>query len=91
MVEMGSELMESREQAVGMASGKPAEALDVVIELLEDIQKTIGKGKPKAVRIKFGNKTITEAPIALTAVAAIAAGLAAVLLTKLSVEMISEE
>lgn len=64
-----------------------SDALDVAIELLEDIQKMVGVGKPKTLRIRFGDKTIARLPLALTAAAAFAAGLAAVLLTKLAVEI----
>jgi hypothetical protein len=64
-----------------------SDALDVAIELLEDIQKMVGVGKPKSLRIRFGDKTIARLPLALTAAAAFAAGLAAVLLTKLAVEI----
>ena len=62
-------------------------ALDVAIELLEDIQKMVGAGKPKSLRIRFGDKTVARLPLALTAAATFAAGLAAVLLTKLAIEI----
>ena len=64
-----------------------SDALDVAIELLEDIQKLVGSGRPKSLRIRFGDKTIARLPLALTAAAAFAAGLAAVLLTKLAIEI----
>ncbi len=62
-------------------------ALDFAIDLLEDVQKIISGGKPKRVKIKFGNRVIADIPVALTAAAAFAAGLAAVLLTKLAIEV----
>ena len=51
----------------------------------------VAGGRPKALRVKFGDKTVAEFPLAITALAAFAAGLAAVLLTKLAVEIVSEE
>lgn len=77
------ESVESVTRAPMDASG----ALDVAIELLEDIQKMIGRGSPKYIRIRFGDKTVARLPIALTATAAFAAGLAAVLLTKLAIDV----
>jgi len=62
-------------------------ALDLVIDLLEDVQKMISGGKPKRMKIKFGDRIIAEMPVALTAAAAFAAGLAAILLTKLTIEV----
>lgn len=64
-----------------------SEALDVAIELLEDVQKMIGVGKPRSLRIRFGDKTVARLPLAVTAAAAFAAGLAAVVLTKLAIEI----
>jgi hypothetical protein len=68
-----------------------SDALDVAIELLEDIQKMVSGGRPKKIRLRFGSKVIAEMPLALTAAAAFAAGLAAVLLTKLAVEIEHDE
>lgn len=68
-----------------------AQALDAAIDILEDVQKMVAGGRPKALRVKFGDKTVAELPLAMTAAAAFAAGLAAVLLTKLAIEIVSEE
>ena len=65
--------------------------LDVAIDLLEDIQKVVSGGRPKKVKVRLGDRVIAEMPVALTAVAAIATGLAAVLLTKLVVEVERED
>jgi len=77
--------------AVNKAAASTCEALDVAIDVLEDIQKIVSSGPPKMVKIKFGDKVIAEMPVALTAAAAFAAGLAAVLLTKLAIEIEHEE
>lgn len=73
------------------AAEKLSGVLNIAVDLLEDVQKAIGSGRPKAVRLRFGDKTIAELPIAVTAAAVITAGVAAVLLTKLNVEVVNEE
>ncbi len=75
------------DQCVTVAAEKASEALDVAIDLLEEIQKVISGGRPKAIKIRFGDKIIAELPVALTAAAAVAAGLAAVVLTKLAIDV----
>ncbi|MEN6356998.1 MAG: hypothetical protein ABFD83_07940 [Armatimonadota bacterium] len=85
-----------REQAeTGLISASTADklsgVLNVAVDLLEDIQKVVAGGRPKAVRIRFGDKTIAELPIALTAAAALTAGLAAVMLTKLAIDVVNDE
>ena len=84
-------LDEAGRQELGGAAQRTSEALDVAIDLLEDVQKVVSGGRPKALRIRFGDKTIAELPLALTAAAAFAAGLAAVLLTKLAIEVEHED
>jgi hypothetical protein len=79
--------MELARQSSKNPSVNASDALDVAIELLEDVQKMVGVGKPKSLRIRFGDKTIARFPLAVTAAAAFAAGLAAVLLTKLVVDI----
>ena len=73
------------------AAQKAAQALDVTVSLLEDIQRLIGQGRPKKLKVCFGDKVVAELPLALTAAAAVATGLAAVLLTKLTIEIEHEE
>lgn len=68
-----------------------SQVLDAAIDILEDIQKIVAAGPPKALRVKFGDKTVAEMPLGVTAAAAFAAGLAAVLLTKLAIEIVSED
>ncbi len=80
--------MESgQSQAVEAAGQRAVDGLDMLIDLLEDIQKVIAQGRPKALRVRFGDKVLTEVPIALTVGAAFAAGLFAVLVTKLAIEV----
>ena len=70
---------------------RAVDVLDIAIDVLDDLQKAIGGGRPKSVRVRFGDKVIAELPLALTAGAAIAAGLAAVLLTKLAIDIDKDE
>ena len=70
---------------------RASDALDVAVGLLEDIQKIVGKGRAKKLKVRLGDRIIAEMPLALTAVAAVATGLAAVLLTKLTIEIEHED
>lgn len=79
--------LEEEKLAINSAATKAADALDLAIELLEDVQKVVTSGRPKTVKIRFGDKVVAEMPVALTAAMAFAAGLAAVLLTKLAIEV----
>ena len=79
------------EQKLIKAAEKASDALDVAINVLEDIQRVISAGRPKTLKVRLGEKTIAEFPLALTAAAAFAAGLTAVLLTKLAIEIEHED
>jgi len=79
------------EQALIRAAEKTSDALDIAIDVLEDIQKVISSGRPKLLKVRLGDKVVAEVPVALTAAAAFAAGLAAVLLTKLAIEIEHED
>lgn len=74
-------------ESISASAARAADALDVVIDVLEDIQKVISSGRPKKLRIRFGDKVVAEIPIALTAALAVGAGLAAVMLSKLTIEI----
>ena len=78
-------------QTLDATARKATDALDVAIDFLEDVQKIVSSGRPKCLLLKFGDKVIAELPVALTVGAAFAAGLVAVLLTKLVIEIEHEE
>ena len=61
------------------------------VEVLSDIQKLIGAAAAKKLRIRYGGRLVKEAPISLTATAALILGIAAVLITKASLEIEREE
>ena len=87
MGNLNNQLEDKGKADVTVAADRASEALNVAIDLLEDIQKVISGGRPRAVKIRFGDKVIAEVPVALTAAAAVAAGLAAVVLTKLAIDV----
>lgn len=56
-------------------------------EVAHEVQKMVSGGSIKRLRFRYGNKLIAETPVALTAAAAIAVGVAAVLVSKLVIEV----
>lgn len=75
---------------VNLEKGK-GDLLSVGIELMDDIQKLMEARAVNKLRIKFGGKPVADYPVALTAAAAVAVGIAALLISKLSVEVEQEE
>lgn len=65
-------------------------ALEVAVDLLEELQKIIAAGHPKTVKVRFGEKVIAQVPIAVGAASAILIGLGAVALSKLAIEIENE-
>ncbi|HUV05770.1 MAG TPA: hypothetical protein VMX94_11765 [Armatimonadota bacterium] len=64
-----------------------ADLLALGAEMADEVQKLTRNGPIKRLRVKYGNRLITETPVALTAAAALAVGVAAVLISKLIVEV----
>jgi len=56
-------------------------------EIINDVRKLIANGPFRRLRVKYGNKLITETPMAMTAAAALAVVVAAVLISKLVIEV----
>ncbi|MDO8682232.1 MAG: hypothetical protein Q7N50_01950 [Armatimonadota bacterium] len=56
-------------------------------ELLDEAQKLLGAPSATKLRVKFSGKLVKEIPLALTATAAFILGMAAVLITKASLEI----
>ena len=56
-------------------------------EVAEEVRKLIDGSPIRKLRVKYGNKLVTETPVALTALAALAVGVAAVLISKLVIEV----
>ncbi len=57
------------------------------VEIADELQKILSGGPIKRLRFKYGNKLLHETPVALTAAAAAAVGLAALLITRLVIEV----
>lgn len=76
---------------VNIEQKRQSDLVSVGIELLDDIQKMVQGPACKKLRVKFGERTVAEYPIALTAAAALFVGLAAILISKSSIEIEHEE
>lgn len=78
-------------QALVNLEGEKGDLLSVGINLLDDVQKLIESGAPRKLRIKFDGKLVAEYPVALTAAAAVVVGLAALIISKATVEIEHEK
>lgn len=56
-------------------------------DFLESVKGSIKKGRRLKIRLKLGNRVIADIPVALTLVGTLAAVAAAILVTKLSVDI----
>lgn len=56
-------------------------------EIADEVQEFVGGGPISKLRVKYGNRLLTETPVALTAATALAVGLAAVLISRLVIEV----
>lgn len=67
--------------------GNRTDLLVLGAEIADEVQKIVSGGPIKKLRIKYGNKLLHETPVALTAAVAAAVGLAALLITRLVIEI----
>lgn len=56
-------------------------------EIINDVRKLVANGPFRRLRVKYGNKLVNETPMAMTAAAALAVVVAAVLISKLVIEV----
>jgi len=56
-------------------------------EIADEFRKVISGGPIKKLRVKYGGRVLHESPVALTAAVAALVGLAALLITKLVIEV----
>ena len=72
-----------------MPSNVPSSNLfSVGVDLFGEVQRVIGNNTVRGLRIKFGNRLITEIPVApLSTVATVAIVLLAVVISTLSIEI----
>ena len=72
-------------------NGTRPDLLAIGMEMVDEA-KRIAAGSPiKRLRIKYGDRTVTDTPVAFTAAAALAIGVAAVLISKLVIELVKDE
>lgn len=64
-----------------------SELLALGAEMADEIQRMVGGGPIRRLRVKYGSKLLTETPVSLTAAAALAVGIAAVLISRLVIEV----
>jgi len=62
-------------------------ALDVVIDLLEEVRKLVSPGKARAVNIRYKDRVIAALPVALTVAGTIAVGVAAAVVSRLVIDI----
>jgi len=66
---------------------KNVDLLTLCAEVAGEVQKLAGGDPIRKLKIKYGDKTVVETPVALTAIAAVAVGVAAALISKLIIEV----
>ncbi len=67
-----------------------ADLVTLGAEMADEVQRIASGGPIKRLKVKYGNRILTETPVALTAATALAVGLAAVLISKLVIELEKE-
>lgn len=72
-------------------NGTRPDLLALGMEMIDEAQRVVAGSPVKRLRIKYGDRTVTDTPVALTAAAALAVGLAAVLISKLVIELVKDE
>ena len=65
--------------------------LSMGAEFVGEVRNLIDGGPIRRLRIKYGNRLLKETPVAFTAAAALAVGLAAVIISKLVIEVDTDE
>ena len=69
---------------------KPQRGVDLLtmgVEIADEVQKLTSGGPIRRLKVRYGDKLIAETPVALTALAALAVGLAAILVSRLVIEV----
>jgi hypothetical protein len=65
--------------------------LSLSAELLDEAQRLLGARAPKKLRVKFGGRLVKEFPLSLTTTAAFLLGMAAVLVTRATLDIEREQ
>ncbi|MCL6519804.1 MAG: hypothetical protein K6T99_08225 [Armatimonadetes bacterium] len=64
-----------------------ADLIALGVEMADELQKITSGGPIRKLRIRYGDRTLTEMPVVLSAATAVAVGLAALLVSKLVIEV----
>lgn len=64
-----------------------ADLISIGVEMAKEVQGLLESPPITKVRVKYGNRLITETPVALSAVCALAVGIAALLISRLVIEV----
>ncbi len=67
--------------------GVQANLVAIGMEMVDEAQRIISGAPVKRLRIRYGDRTVTDTPIALTAAATLAIGVMAVLISKLVIQL----
>lgn len=68
-----------------------ADLVALGVEMADEMQKLLAGGPIKKLRVKYGGKLLAEKSVALTAAAAVAVGVAAILISRLIIEVDRDE
>jgi hypothetical protein len=74
-------------ESLERSRGRCTDLVVLGAEIADDVRRFIDGGPINKIKIKYGNKLVTETPVALTALAAVAVGVAAVLISRLAIEL----
>lgn len=77
--------------AIEKSHDSRGDLLALGVDMADEVQKIASGGPIKRLRVKYGNRILTETPVALTAAAGLAIGLAAALISKLVIEVEKDE
>lgn len=72
-------------------NGTRPDLIALGMEMIDEAQRVAAGSPIKRLKIKYGDRTVTDTPVTLTAAAALAVGVAAVLISKLVIELVKDE
>ncbi len=72
-------------------NGTRPDLLALGMEMIDEAQRVAAGSPVKRLKIRYGDRTVTDTPVTLTAAAALAIGVAAVLISKLVIELVKDE
>jgi hypothetical protein len=70
-----------------LENAEHTDLLELGVDMAVEVQRLLAGGPIKRLRVKYGDKLIASKPLALTAFAALAVGVGAVLISRLTIEV----